>query len=274
MKAEWYDIGRPAVMAIVNVTPDSFYAESRAFTAERLGGRIREAIDEGADVLDVGGCSTRPGAGAVSECEEIDRVLRAVETVRQVSGEIPISIDTFRSEVVRRVVQAVGRVTVNDVTGGEADPRLADLAAEYDLPYVVMHMRGTPQTMASLTDYTDVVGEVRSWLLRRAGELRRRGVRRLILDPGFGFAKTLEQNHALLGGLHRICAAGYPVLAALSRKSMIYKAINVVPEEALAGTEALNWEALRQGAAVLRVHDVKEAAQMVRLYEIYRKNCQ
>ncbi len=274
MSAEWYDLGRPAVMAIVNVTPDSFYADSRVFTAGRLEERIREAIDEGADVLDVGGYSTRPGAEVVSEDEEIDRVLRAVEAVRQINGEIPISIDTFRSEVVRRVVQRVGRVTVNDVTGGEADPRLADLAAGYDLPYVVMHMRGTPQTMAALTQYTDVVGEVRTWLLRRAGELRRRGVRRLVLDPGFGFAKTLEQNHALLGGLHRICAAGYPVLAALSRKSMIYKAINVVPEEALAGTTALNWEALRQGAAALRVHDVKEAAQMVRLYEIYRKNCQ
>ncbi len=274
MKAEWYDLGRPAVMAIVNVTPDSFYAESRAFTAERLEERIREAIDEGADVLDVGGYSTRPGAGAMSEDEEIDRVLRAVETVRQVNDEIPISIDTFRSEVVRRVVQVVGRVTVNDVTGGEADPRLVDVAAEYDLPYIVMHMRGTPQTMAALTQYTDVVGEVRTWLLRRAEELRHRGVRRVMLDPGFGFAKTLEQNHALLGGLHRICAAGYPVLAALSRKSMIYKAIDAAPEGVLAGTTALNWEALRQGAAALRVHDVKEAVQVVRLYEIYRKNCQ
>ncbi len=274
MKAEWYDPGRPAVMAIVNVTPDSFYAESRAFTAERLEERIRKAIDEGADVLDVGGCSTRPGAEVVSECEEIDRVLRAVETVRQVNDEIPISIDTFRSEVVRRAVRAVGRVTVNDVTGGEADPRLADVAAEYDLPYIVMHMRGTPQTMAALTQYTDVVGEVRTWLLRRAEELRHRGVRRVVLDPGFGFAKTPEQNHELLGGLHRICTAGYPVLAALSRKSMVYKAINAEPEDVLAGTTALNWEALRQGAAALRVHDVKEAVQVVRLYEIYRKNCQ
>ncbi len=274
MSAEWYDLGRPAVMAIVNVTPDSFYAESRVFTAGRLEERIREAIGEGADVLDVGGCSTRPGAGEVSEDEEIDRVLRAVEAVRRVSDGIPISIDTFRSEVVRRAVRAVGRVTVNDVTGGEADSRLADLAAEYDLPYVVMHMRGTPQTMAALTQYTDVVGEVRTWLLRRAGELRRRGVRRVVLDPGFGFAKTIEQNHELLGGLHRICAAGYPVLAALSRKSMIYKAIDAAPEDVLAGTEALNWEALRQGAAALRVHDVKEAVQVVRLYEIYRKNCQ
>lgn len=274
MKAEWYNLGRPAVMAIVNVTPDSFYAGSRAFTAERLEERIREAVGEGADILDVGGCSTRPGAAAVSECEEIDRVLRAVEAVRRVSREIPISVDTFRSEVVRRAVQAVGRVTVNDVTGGEADPRLADVAAEYDLPYVVMHMRGTPQTMAALTQYADVVGEVRTWLLRRAGRLRQRGVRRVILDPGFGFAKTLEQNHALLGGLHRICATGYPVLAALSRKSMIYKAIDATPEEALAGTAALNWEALRQGAAALRVHDVKQAVRTVRLYEIYRKSCQ
>ncbi len=261
-------------MAIVNATPDSFYADSRAFTAERLEKRIGEAIGEGADILDVGGYSTRPGAVAVSEREEIDRVLRAVEAVRRASAEVPISIDTFRSEVVRQVVRTVGRVTVNDVTGGEADPYLADVAAEHDLPYVVMHMRGTPQTMAAMTQYADVVGEVKTWLLRRAGALRRRGVRRVILDPGFGFAKTVEQNHTLLGGLHRICVAGYPVLAALSRKSMIYKAVGATPEQVLAGTVALNWEALRQGAAALRVHDVKEAVQAVRLYEIYRKNCQ
>lgn len=274
MKAEWYSLGRPAVMAIVNATPDSFYAKSRTFTAERLEQRIAEAIGEGADVLDVGGYSTRPGAGAVSEREETERVLRAVEAVRRVSAEVPISIDTFRSEVVRKVVQAVGRVTVNDITGGESDPRLVAVAAEYDLPYVVMHMRGTPQTMAALTQYADVVEEVKGWLLRRAGALQRRGVRRVILDPGFGFAKTVEQNHTLLGGLHRICAAGYPVLSALSRKSMIYKAVGATPEDVLAGTAALNWESLRQGASALRVHDVKEAVQVVRLYEIYRKNCQ
>ena len=181
-----------------------------------------------------------------------------------------ISDDTFRAEVARRVLETFGPVIVNDISAGEMDPAIVDVVAEYDAPYIAMHMRGTPATMQGMTSYRDVVEEVVSYFRLRAEQLRRCGVRRLIFDPGFGFAKTLEQNYDLLRGLHNLCSLGYPVLAGVSRKSMIYKVLDTTPDRALAGTIALGWECLRQGAAILRVHDVREAVDTVRIFKAFR----
>ncbi len=256
-------------MAILNVTPDSFYAGSRSFSTEEIEHRVEELLAEGADWIDVGGYSSRPGAEDISPEEEFQRVSRALTTIRRLNPEIPVSVDSFRSEVVERTVEAFGAVIVNDISGGVLDPRLVEVAARYALPYIAMHMRGTPQTMQQMTHYGDVVAEVVEWFSERITDLKRAGVDQLILDPGFGFAKTTEQNFQLLAGLHRLVELGYPVLSALSRKSMIYKTLGVGPEEALHGTTALHWESLRQGAKLLRVHDVRAARDVVQIFEKY-----
>lgn len=263
------DFSRPCVMAILNVTPDSFYAGSRSFSAEEIERRVEELLAEGADWIDVGGYSSRPGAEDISPEEEFRRVSRAMTTIRRLNPEIPVSVDSFRSEVVERTVEGFGPVIVNDISGGVLDPRLVEVAARYALPYIAMHMRGTPQTMQQMTHYGDVVAEVVEWFRGRIDYLKGAGVDQLILDPGFGFAKTTEQNFQLLAGLHRLVELGYPVLSALSRKSMIYKTLGVGPEEALHGTTALHWESLRQGAKLLRVHDVRAARDVVEIFEKY-----
>lgn len=263
------DFSRPCVMAILNVTPDSFYAGSRSFSTEEIERRVVEMVAEGADWIDVGGYSSRPGAEDISPEEEFRRVSRALTTIRRLNPEIPVSVDSFRSEVVERTVEAFGPVIVNDISGGVLDPRLVEVAARYALPYIAMHMRGTPQTMQQMTHYADVVAEVVEWFRGRIDYLKGAGVDQLILDPGFGFAKTTEQNFQLLAGLHRLVELGYPVLSALSRKSMIYKTLGVGPEEALHGTTALHWESLRQGAKLLRVHDVRAARDVVEIFEKY-----
>ena len=263
------DFSRPCVMAILNVTPDSFYAGSRSFSAEEIEHRVEELLAEGADWIDVGGYSSRPGAEDISPEEEFQRVSRALTTIRRLNPEIPVSVDSFRSEVVERTVEAFGPVIVNDISGGVLDPRLVEVAARYALPYIAMHMRGTPQTMQQMTHYGDVVAEVVEWFRGRIDYLKGAGVDQLILDPGFGFAKTTEQNFQLLAGLHRLVELGYPVLSALSRKSMIYKTLGVGPEEALHGTTALHWESLRQGAKLLRVHDVRAARDVVQIFQKY-----
>ncbi len=263
------DFSRPCVMAILNVTSDSFYAGSRSFSTEEIEHRVVEMVAEGADWIDVGGYSSRPGAEDISPEEEFRRVSRALTTIRRLNPEIPVSVDSFRSEVVERTVEAFGAVIVNDISGGVLDPRLVEVAARYALPYIAMHMRGTPQTMQQMTHYGDVVDEVVEWFRGRIDYLKGAGVDQLILDPGFGFAKTTEQNFQLLAGLHRLVELGYPVLSALSRKSMIYKTLGVGPEEALHGTTALHWESLRQGAKLLRVHDVRAARDVVQIFEKY-----
>lgn len=267
------DFTRPQVMAIVNVTPDSFYAGSRTPSPEEVERRVRSAVKEGCSILDVGGYSSRPGADEVTPEEELRRVELGVGICRSVAPEMPVSVDTFRASVVEAVVGRFGAMIVNDITAGAADPAIVGVAARYDLPYVAMHMRGTPATMQSLCDYDDVTDDVVRYFGRRIAELQAAGVRRerIVLDPGFGFAKTTEQNYELLAGFHRLCGLGYPVLAGLSRKSMIYKALGTTPDRALPGTVALGWECLRQGATILRVHDVAEAVDTVRLYEWFRR---
>ena len=261
------DFSRRQVMTIVNVTPDSFFAGSRTPDWLDVERRVREAVEAGASVINVGGYSSRPGADEVSPEEEWRRVDLGVGAVRSLSPDLPVSIDTFRSSVAARTIHKYGKVIINDISAGELDPLIVDVAAEHDVPYVAMHMKGDPRTMQSMTDYRDIVAEVVDYFRERTAQLRERGVRRIVVDPGFGFAKTLEQNYELLRGLHRLAELGYPVLAGVSRKSMIYKLLGTTPAEALNGTTALHWECLRQGAVILRAHDTREAVEVVRMFD-------
>ena len=258
-------------MAILNVTPDSFYAASRAESADAVAERVRRMVAEGADIIDIGGYSTRPGAEVVDEHEEIRRVMSGVEVCRTVAPDVTLSIDTFRASVAERVLSEYDNVIINDITAGEADGRLVDVVARYGAPMVAMHTRGTPQTMASLTDYKDVVAEVADYLAQRAKWLVGQGVREVIIDPGFGFAKSIEQNYELMHGIDRLRELGYPILIGVSRKSMIYKSLGITAEESLPGSLALAWEALRTGAAILRVHDVAPTVQVMQLANKYFK---
>ena len=270
-----FDFSQPRVMAILNVTPDSFFAGSRMPDAPHVERRVREAVAEGASIIDVGGYSSRPGADEVSPGEEWRRVKLGVGAVRRLAPGMAVSVDTFRSEVAARAIERFGPLIINDISAGELDPAMPAVAAKYGVPYIAMHMKGDPKTMQSLTDYKrDITAEVVAYFEARVAALLAAGIARehLVLVPGFGFAKTTEQNYELLAGLHRLCALGYPVLAGLSRKSMIYRVLGVTPAQSLAGTVALGWECLRQGAAILRVHDVREAVDTVRIFNAYVQN--
>lgn len=268
------DLSSPRVMTIVNVTPDSFYDGSRTFTEEEIERHVERAIEQGTDMLDVGGYSSRQNADEVSVEEEIARVGRAMKVIRRVCPEMAVSIDTFRAEVVRRTVAEWGDCIVNDISAGELDPQMITTVAELGLHYVAMHMRGTPATMQSMTDYDDIVEEVHQYFAQRLDTLRKAGVKDVVIDPGFGFAKTLEQNYQLMNGLGRLSDLGAPILVGISRKSMIYKLLGCTPAEALNGTTALHLEALRQGAKILRVHDTREAIEVVKIYNQLNKNRQ
>ena len=261
-------------MAIVNATPDSFYSASRTQSQKAVAERVERALSEGATILDIGGYSSRPDADDVSVEEEWQRVEMALSATKEVSGEVAISVDTFRAEIVRRATDCFGKIIVNDITGGMGDKEMLKTVAELQLPYVAMHMRGTPQTMCQQAQYGDVVADVANELQERLTAISAAGIelKRVALDPGFGFAKTVEQNYELLAGLHRLKALGQPLLVGVSRKSMIYKPLGITPDEALAATQAVHWEALRQGATILRVHDVKEAVQTIKLYEKFTQN--
>ena len=262
------------VMAIVNATPDSFYAASRTQSHKAIAERVERVLNEGAAIVDIGGYSSRPNADDVSVEEEWSRVDTALSATREVATNIPISIDAFRSEIVRRAYDKYGEVVVNDITGGLGDADMLSVVAESKLPYIAMHMRGTPQTMQSQAHYEDVVAEVVAELQQRLLAIEQAGIERcrVALDPGFGFAKTVDQNYELLAGLRRLSALEQPLLVGVSRKSIIYKPLDITPDEALAATQAVHWEALRQGATLLRVHDVREAVQTLKLYERFRTN--
>lgn len=265
LKGKLYTLEQPRVMGIINLTPDSFFSGSRLTHEKEVLQRATQMIADGADLLDVGGYSTRPGAAAVSEEEELQRVLPAIRLLRDQFPDIPLSIDTFRSSVARQAVDA-GAMLVNDVSGGELDPEMMETVASLRVPYILMHMRGTPETMTSLAVYQDLIKEMMDYFHAKVHRLRELGVTDIILDPGFGFAKTVDHNFEVLRELRNFHTFGLPVLAGLSRKSMIWRTLKLEPEEALNGTTALNMTALLQGAAILRVHDVKEARECVRLY--------
>lgn len=259
------------VMSILNVTPDSFFAESRAEGEAVVRSRVERMVAEGADIIDIGGYSTRPGAADVPTEEEVRRVLSGVNIAREVAPTMTLSIDTFRAEVAEAVLSRYDNVIINDVTAAEGDSRMVEVVAHYNVPIVLMHSRGTPQTMQSLTQYGDVVEEVREYLARRADVLTAKGVGEIILDPGIGFAKNDEQNFALIAGLEHIATLGYPILAGISRKSFMCRTLAIAPAEALEATTALHWACLERGAAILRVHDTLAARQTISLYEkLYR----
>lgn len=260
------------VMAIVNLTPDSFYGASRHHSIDDARSTVERVVKEGATIVDIGGYSSRPGAPEVDTEEEWRRVQMGLEAVRRADCEVVVSIDTFRAEVVRRAHEEFGEFIVNDISAGEADGEMIATVAALNLPYVAMHMRGTPETMQSMTDYDDgVVAGVCNYLKHRAEELQRAGIahKNIILDPGFGFAKSVAQNFELMRGMDALRELGYPLLIGVSRKSMIYKPLGITPEEALPGSLALAWEALRGGSAVLRVHDVAATKQIVELSKHY-----
>lgn len=265
------DLSKPRVMTIINITPDSFYDGSRCFTEEQIERKVLAALDEGADMFDVGGYSSRPAADDVAIEEEIRRIARAMKVIRRVAPATAVSIDSFRAEVIRRTVDEFGDCIVNDISAGELDPKMIATVAELRLPYVAMHMRGTPATMQEMTSYSDVVEEVREYFIRKIEQLQEAGIEDIVIDAGFGFAKSLDQNYELMRGLHRLTDLGAPLLVGISRKSMIYKLLGCTPDKALNGTTALHLEALRQGAKILRVHDTREAKEVITIFNKLNK---
>ena len=264
VRGKLLDLSIPKIMGIVNVTPDSFYAGSTVNSQDTLQQRVNDMLLSGADILDVGGYSSRPGANDVSIEEEIDRVCPAIEQILSQHPDAIISIDTFRSEVAEAALQ-LGAGIINDISGFRGELNTPKVAAKYRAPYILMHMRGTPQTMQSLTNYENLFTEVSAYFSAKMELLKQAGVKDIVLDPGFGFAKTLEDNYRLLHHLNYFQFLGAPLLVGISRKSMIYKKLGITPEESLNATTALNTIGLMHGASILRVHDVKEAKQLVQL---------
>ena len=256
-------------MGILNVTPDSFYSGSRHTQSESLLPQAEKMLREGADFLDIGGYSSRPQATDISPEEEIQRVVPAIELVKKTFPEAILSIDTFRSGVAGRALDA-GAEMVNDISGGLLDEEMFQLVARWKVPYIMMHMRGTPQTMTTFTEYENVVKEVLDYFHQRIGRLQNLQVADIVIDPGFGFAKNVSQNFEMLRQLQQLRILGKPVLVGISRKSMIWKALQSDPENALNGTTALHAIALLKGADILRVHDVKEAKEVVKLINFAR----
>ena len=256
----------PKVMGILNATPDSFFAGSRKQTERELIERVQQILSEGGSIIDVGAYSTRPGAAVVSAEEEWQRLEQALRIVHREAPEAILSVDTFRADIARRCVETFGVSIVNDISGGDADAQMFDTVADLRVPYVLMHCQGTPQTMQQAPTYKNVTAEVVTDLSRKVRQLRQRGARDIIIDPGFGFGKTLEHNYTLLRQLEDFRIFDLPLLVGISRKSMITRPLDITADEALNGTTALNAFALMKGANILRVHDVKAATEVVKLY--------
>ncbi|WP_298527118.1 dihydropteroate synthase [uncultured Porphyromonas sp.] len=262
---------KPLVMGIVNVTPDSFFAGSRIDGAVALRARLDTLVREGAAMADLGAYSSRPGAEEVSPEEERARLRPALQILRDEYPDLPVSVDTFRSDVARMAVEEYGAAVINDISGGGLDPAMYRTMAELQVPYILMHMKGDPQTMQQQTDYSDVTLDVIDYFVQRVGQLLELGVHDIILDPGFGFSKTTAQNYELLAQLSSLAEAfTQPLLVGVSRKSMIYRPLGITPKEALNGTTFLHALALERGAKILRVHDVHPAVEAIQLYEELR----
>lgn len=265
-------IERPQIMGIVNATPDSFFPGSRTLSRESIIERTRAMIDQGADMIDIGAYSSRPGAADVSETEELRRLETALEAIRSVNTDIPVSVDTFRANVARTAISSLGADIVNDISGGSLDADMLETVASLKCPYILMHMRGTPATMQTLTDYDDVTADVIKEISIILSRLETLGVSDIIVDPGFGFAKTVEQNYELMRNLEIMeNLLGLPLLVGISRKSMLTRPLGIKPDEALNATTVMNVIALSKGASILRVHDVKEARQALVLTGLVTK---
>lgn len=266
LKGHLLTLETPVVMGILNVTPDSFFAGSRQRDDAAIAQRIESILSEGGSMVDVGGYSSRPDAAEVSEADEWRRLEPALKRLQRDYPEVPVSVDTFRSVIARRAVEEYGVAMVNDISGGMLDERMFETVASLHVPYILMHMRGTPQTMQQKTDYDDVVEDVMLYFAEKMRALRLLGVSDVILDPGFGFAKTLEQNYRLMRSLYEFSIAfEAPLLVGVSRKSMVYKLLGETPEGSLNGTTVLNTYALLNGADILRVHDVKAASEAIKI---------
>lgn len=261
------DVSSPKIMGILNHTPDSFFDGGKYKTEQEILSRAEKMISEGADFIDVGAYSSRPNAAFVTEEEEIERLVFVLEVLAKHFPEIPISIDTFRSEVARISLEN-GAAIINDISAFSLDEKMLDVVAHYKVPYIMMHMRGTPQTKQQFTDYDNLTKDIFYYFSEKIALAKAKGVNDLIVDVGFGFSKTLEQNYELLYHLNYFQQFGLPLLVGVSRKSMIYKALDITPDEALNGTTVIHTMALQKGANILRVHDVKEAKETVKLFQV------
>jgi dihydropteroate synthase len=267
LKGNLVELSTPLVMGIINVTPDSFFDGGFYVDEKKLLERVINLYKQGASIIDIGGYSSRPGASHISEEEEIKRVVNGINIVLKELPEAYISVDTFRSGVAKAAVEA-GACMVNDISGGSLDEEMFKTVAKLGVPYVLMHMKGTPQNMKEFSTYENLLLEIIDYLQKKISILNNLGVKDIIIDPGFGFAKTIDQNYELLKNLNYFKALNKPLLIGLSRKSMIYKKLGVGPEDALNGTTVLNTIALLQGASILRVHDIKEAVEAIKLLKL------
>lgn len=265
LRGKLYSLCEPKIMGILNVTPDSFYAESRTSDEEHIAARVQQLMDDGADMIDIGGYSSRPGADDVSPEEEMNRLRRGLRVVRRLYPEVPISVDTFRADVARMCVEEEGADIINDISGGMMDRQMFRTVARLGVPYILMHMQGTPDTMQQAPHYENLRREVMLYFAERIDRLCQMGAKDIIVDPGFGFGKTLEHNYELFHHLDDFNLFNLPLLVGISRKSMIYKLLDGTPQTSLNGTTVLNTIALMKGAHILRVHDVKEAVEAKRI---------
>ena len=266
------DLSGPCVMGILNITPDSFYAGSRMQTEAEIAARAQQILDEGAGIIDIGAYSSRPNAENVSPREEMERLRMGLEILRKTQPGAVISVDTFRADVARMCVEEYGVAIINDIAAGEMDTDMFRTVAELNVPYIMMHMQGTPQNMQQHPHYDNLLKEVFLYFAQKVQQLRDLGMKDIILDPGFGFGKTVEHNYELLAHLEEFRIFELPLLVGVSRKSMIYRLLGNTPQDALNGTTVLDTICLLKGADILRVHDVREAVETVKIVEAMRRN--
>lgn len=259
------DLSRPKIMGILNVTPDSFYDGGRYFQEKTIKNQVGRLVEEGADIIDVGGYSSRPGADHISLKEEQERILPVLDLIRKNYPDLILSVDTFRSDIACKVVEDYRVDIINDISAGEMDPAMFETIARLKVPYIMMHMKGTPQDMKEKARYKDMIREITDYFSLKYDQLRKLGVKDIIIDPGFGFGKNIQHNYQLLNNLNQFKIFELPIMVGLSRKSMVYKTLDITPDEALNGTTVLNTIALMNGADILRVHDVKQAREVITL---------
>lgn len=272
LRGRLLELREPQIMGILNVTPDSFYSDSRTPDEAHITDRVRQMMDEGADMIDVGGYSSRPGADDVTPEEEIDRLRRGLRIVRKLYPEVPVSVDTFRADVARMCIEEEGADIINDISGGMMDRQMFRTVARLGVPYILMHMQGTPDTMQVAPHYDNLRREVMLYFAERIDRLCQMGAKDIIVDPGFGFGKTLEHNYELMNHLEDFAVFNLPLLVGISRKSMIYKLTGDTPQTSLNGTTVLNTISLVKGAHILRVHDVKAAVEAKQIYMAMKQN--
>lgn len=264
------DLEIPRVMGIINITPDSFYKGSRYTTEKEILGAASKMLEDGADILDIGGYSSRPGAEDITLQEERERVIKPLKLINREFSEAILSIDTFRSEIAYEAVTECGAAIINDISGGDSDSNMFHVVEQLNVPYILMHMKGVPGTMQLNPVYDDIVADLLKWFGQRIVKLQMAGMKDILIDPGFGFGKTISHNFELLRRLGEFSITGMPVVVGISRKSMIWKTLGVSADEALSGTTVLNTVALLNGADILRVHDVKEAVQTIKLIKRFK----